>query len=123
MLCYTGSVPVKSTGLTAGRPGKPYLMATRRPSGKIEISASAGYPFLQGGRVELMVDKKAYGLFFTSDVAWAENDAEDREIVEAMKTADTVELLGISQARQTSTDIYSATGFDNAVIRIRELCP
>jgi hypothetical protein len=126
MLCYAGSAPVSNSGSIGKREGSPYLMATRRLSGKIEISASAGYDFMPGSKVEIAIDDKAYELFFEKSVAWANDDAEDRAIIDALQNAeddDTIEVRGVSKAGLTSIDTYSPNGFAMAVARIRELCP
>jgi hypothetical protein len=123
MLCYAGASPSESEGSFDRRESAPYLMATRRNSGKIEISASSGYPYMLGSKTELAVDDDTYDLFYKGAVAWARTDEEDRDIVEAMEDADDIQLRGLSRRDLTSVDHYSSSGFAEAIERIRELCP
>jgi hypothetical protein len=123
MLCYAGASPLRSEGTLTRRAGKAYMMVTRRKSGKIEISASAGYPYMGGSKVELAVDDDTYDLFYKGATAWARNDGDDAAIIEAMKSADNIELRGASQEGLTSIDHYPPHGFAQAIQRIRELCP
>jgi hypothetical protein len=123
MICYAGTKPIDSEGTATKRASKPFLMATRRLSGKIEISASAGYVFKTGSKVELAVDGDSYSLFNKGAVAWARSDQDDLDIIEAMEDGEKVQVRGLSQNRRTSVDTYSPTGFAQAIERIRELCP
>jgi hypothetical protein len=123
MLCYAGASPIRSTGSMGKRETKAYLMATRRESGKIEISASAGYSFMPGSKAELAVDGKVHSLFYKDAIAWATSDAQDRDIINTMKTAEKIELRGVSKDGLTSVDYYPPEGFAAAIARIRELCP
>jgi hypothetical protein len=123
MLCYAGASPLKSGGTMGKRTGRPYLMVTRRTSGKMEVSASAGYPFMQGSKVELAVDDDTYDLFYKDGVAWARGDTEDMNIIEALKAAEDIELRAVSQAGLTSVDDYPSHGFALAAARLRQLCP
>lgn len=123
MLCYAGASPEKSAGSLKERTGRPYLMVTRRASGKMEISASGGYAFKSGSKVELVVGDVPHALFYRDDVAWARAESQDKAIIEAMKTARGIELRGVSQAGLTSLDTYSPQGFSAAIARVKELCP
>lgn len=121
MLCYAGATPQAHD---PSRSGAAYLMATRRPSGKIEISASAGYSFRKGSKVDIIVDGTWHRLFYKDAIAWARNDADDKAIIEAMKkTQDDIKIQSVSQDGVTSVDLYSPDGFAAAIKRIRTLCP
>ena len=123
MLCYAGASPQESEGSIGARESKPYLMVTRRPSGKLEVSASAGYRFMPGSKVELAIDDDTHSLFYKTSVAWARGDVGDRDIIESMKEADNIELRAVSDGGLTSVDYYPSEGFAEAVTHVRELCP
>ncbi len=123
MLCYAGASPLNSSGTLTKRDGRPYLMATRRLSGKIEISVSSGYTYMPASKVELAVDEDTYSLFHKGANGWTHSDSDDAKIVESMKTADTIEVRGVSAEGLTSIDTYPPHGFATAIARIRELCP
>jgi len=122
MLCYTGTAPVNSEGSFEKR-AQPYLMATRRASGKIEISTSSGYPYKQHSKVEFITESKSHGLFFKNDTAWARNDAEDKAILTEMKKSSVIKIRSTSEAGVASVDTYSTKGFADAISRIKVLCP
>jgi len=121
-LCYAQTVPIKSQSAVKDRE-TPYLMATRRISGKIEISVSAGYAFKKNRKVTLTVDKTPYRLFFHDNVAWAKSDDDDKDIITALKKAHKVEVRATAKSGGTSVDTYSADGFAPALARVKQLCP
>jgi len=121
-LCYAGASPASSKGSIRKSDRRPYFMVTKRPSGKIEISASSDYPYMFGSKVELAAGGKAYSLFFKDAVAWARNDADDKAIIGAMKVGQDIEVRGVSQAGTTSIDAYSSRGFAEALMRVKKLC-
>lgn len=123
MLCYAGATPIERAGTMENRASKPYLLATRRNSGKIELSASSGFAYMPGSKVELALDDETYSLFYKGSVGWARDDEDDMDIVEGLKDADHIELRGLSQDGHTSVDRYTSQGFAQAIERIRELCP
>ena len=123
MLCYAGATPAAREGTAEKRAAAAYLMVTRRQSGKIEVSASPGYTFMPGSKVELAIDDDSYSLFSKGSVAWARSDEDDRNIVESLMDAEDIEVRGLSQAGLTSVDHYPPQGFAGAIARIRELCP
>jgi hypothetical protein len=123
MLCYAATSPEETEGSIGARESRPFLMATRRTSGKIEISTSAGYDYMPGSKVELAVDDDTHNLYYQKDVAWARGDQEDRDIIDSMEDADDIEVRGLSTAKLTSVDYYPSDGFGAAVDHIRQLCP
>ena len=122
-LCYAGAEPTSSKGTITKRDSQPYLMITRRTSGKIEVSMSSGYAYMQNSKTDLAIDGKTYRLFFRGNVAWAKGDMEDKVIIEALKKATDIQVRGVSQEGATSVDYYSSNGFAGALARVRKLCP
>jgi uncharacterized protein YfiM (DUF2279 family) len=123
MLCYAGAEPTSSKGTIEERSAAPYLMITRRTSGKIEVSMSSGYAYKHKSKAELAIDGKTYRMFFKDNVAWTRSDKEDKVIIEALKKAKHIEVRGMSDTGSTSVDTYSGDGFTAALARIRKLCP
>lgn len=122
-LCYAVSAPVSSKGTLKGRSAEPYLMATRRNSGKIEISTTSGYPYIKDSEVDLIVSKKTYTLSFKDKVAWAQGDEEDKAIVKALQKAKKAVVRGVNKQKELSLDTYSLIGFTDAIARVKALCP
>lgn len=122
-LCYAVSSPVHSEGILEGKRTPPYLMATRRQSGKIEISAASGYPYQKGSEVELETRKDIFLLKPSNNVAWAVDDEQDKTMIAALSKPGNVVLRGRNIHGDTMMDTYSTDGFEEAVARVRELCP
>ena len=122
-LCYAGTEPLGSQGTIRSRDAKSYLIATRRPNGKLEMSASSGYRYMGSSKVELVIDDETFTLFHKDSTAWARTDREDASIISALKSAESVELRGVSWQGLTSIDRYSAKGFAEALEQVRKNCP
>jgi hypothetical protein len=122
-LCYAVSTPMRSEGSFEGKRTSPYLMATRRQSGKIEISASSGYPYKKDADVELETDSELFVLKPRESIAWALDDEQDKSMLAKLKKLGTAELRGVNDKGQTTVDVYSTAGFEESVARVRELCP
>lgn len=122
-LCYAVSAPTHVQGSFEGKRGSPYLMATRRQSGRIEVSASSGYVYKKGSEVGLEIGKELFSLKPKDSMAWAADDTQDKDMIAALKNTGPVVVRGITAESETTDDIYSSAGFKEAVERVRELCP
>ncbi len=122
-LCYAVSAPTHVEGTFNGKRNNPYLMATRRKSGRIEVSASSGYNYKKDSDVEIEISKDKFSLKPKDSVAWATDDAQDKDMLDAMKAIGPVEVRGVTAKGETTGDIYSTVGFKEALARVRELCP
>lgn len=122
-LCYAVSAPTHVQGSFEGKRNSPYLMATRRQSGRIEVSASSGYVYKKGENVGLEIGKEQFLLKPKDSVAWATGVEQDKLMLDALKTIAPVVVHGVTPDGETTEDIYSTAGFKEAVARVRELCP
>lgn len=122
-LCYAVSAPTHVQGSFEGKRNSPYLMVTRRQSGRIEVSASSGYVYKKGTEVGLEIGKEHFSLKPKDSVAWARGDEQDKQMLEALKKLGPIVVHGITAKGATTEDIYSSAGFKEAVARVRELCP
>lgn len=124
-VCYVTSAPISKKG-NYKRRGEPYLLVTHRGKDKAEISVSSGYPYKQGSDVKLSVGKKFTSSLFTTDetpnIAWAESEEEDANIVQHMIKGSDLEVRGNSRLGTYSVDTYSLMGFTSAYKRMKSLC-
>ena len=122
-VCYVASRPSKQEGSFKKR-GEPYAIVTRRGAGKDaeEVSVTAGYPFKESGKVELMIGSALFSLFTENEWAWAPNEAGDKEIVAAMVRGSSMTVKAESRVGTNSTDTYSLNGFSAARKAIADAC-
>lgn len=121
-ICYAGTTPLSASS-TLPRRESAYIMATRRLSGKIEISISSGYSYKKGSKADLVIDGMTYHLFFKDKTAWTRHDVEDKTIIDAIKKSRSILVLGTAESGDTSSDSYSPEGFADAIARVKALCP
>ncbi len=124
-ICYITSSPIKEAGNWNNR-SDPYVLVTYRNTGVSEISVSSGYPYKEGSKVDVSVDKATNYRFFTSNdtpnIAWARDVAEDKRVVKNMIRGSRLTVKGVSPKDTWSTDTYSLYGFTKAYKRMQELC-
>ena len=129
-VCYMGSKPTDARGNYTRRGDTYLVVAVRRgsPSNGV-VNVEAGYPYKSNSTVEVVVDgSKTFSLFTRNRKAdgkgdaWADDDAEDRQLVEAMKAGQRLVVKGTSKKGTLTTDIYSLSGFTKAYKAIRDAC-
>jgi len=124
-VCYITSTPKSEAGNYTRR-GEPYLLVTYRGNGVSEVSASSGYPYKPDSDVKVTIDKKhKISLFTSSDtpkIAWANNAAEDKKLVQLMKKGNSIKVHAISKKNTYSKDTYSLFGFSKAFNRMKSAC-
>ncbi len=121
-VCYAVSKPKKSDGDYTKR-GPIYVQVTRRggASGDV-VSFEAGYPYKDGGEVEVTVKKKTFTLFADRQTAWAYTADDDRALVKAMRKGSKMTVVGFSRRGTKTTDTYSLYGFTLAHKAIVKAC-
>lgn len=122
-LCYAVTPPETSDDTLSAERGNPYLMVTRRASGKVEVSASPAYTLTDEDDVWLAAGKNKFNLHAKGKVAWAEDDQQDKAIMAVLRNAKRVVVRTQSAKGETSRDVYVTKGIKDALERVRELCP
>ncbi|MSO69347.1 MAG: hypothetical protein EXQ98_03575 [Alphaproteobacteria bacterium] len=122
-VCYIASRPSKQEG-TFKKRGEPYVMASRRGPDKDDeqVSVTAGYPYKDDGKVEVLIGSTQFNLFVKDQWAWAPNAAGDKELVAAMARGNNMVVKAESRVGTTSADTYSLKGFSAARKAIAEAC-
>ena len=120
--CYIVSTPQKSeTSFTGKR--EPYFAITRYENSRIEeVNTYAGYEYKIASDVYLLIGDKQKNLFTRGDMAWADNEFEDKEIINLMLRAKSVKVRSDSATGNFAVDEYSNRGLTRAYARIKELC-
>ena len=122
--CYIASLPKKTLPQNVQR-GKTYVLVTHRPSEKVRnvFELRAGYPYKDGGEVEVAIDgNKPFKLFTKDDSAWTVDAATDGAIAEAMRKGRSMTIIGTSARGTKTTDTYSLAGYTAAQGAIDKEC-
>jgi hypothetical protein len=123
-LCYVSSAPTNDSPAFAGR-GSTGLLVTHAQHGvaRDQVSVALGFAPRKGTSVSLRIGKRSFTLQKIQDErAWSSSDAQDRQIVAAMKKADTLLLRATNVKGRTGEDRYSLSGFTAAYNKIADAC-
>lgn len=119
--CYIASTPTKQEG-TFSKRGDPYVIVTHKHRSLEEISVSSGYPYKEREDAAITFGQTRYPLFIKGELAWAYDEAADKNIVKAMIRNNEMQVLGTSWKGTKSTDTYSLRGFTQAHRHMKQLC-
>lgn len=120
--CYIASFPNKSLGNYKDS-REPYILITKfQDRGNEEISVYSGFEYKISSDVHIAVDVKQFTLFTNSDMAWARNKDEDKNIIESMLNGKTLKTRAESLHAEYVIDEYSLKGMTRAYRRMKELC-
>ncbi len=123
-ICYMSSTPKKDEGKYSKR-GDIYVIITHRPAEKSfdEVSFIAGYTFKSGTPMTIKIGNKIFKNTFTEgDKAWMVSNAEDKNLIAAMKRGDRMIVDGTSSRGTATKDTYSLKGFTSAYNTISAKC-
>jgi invasion associated locus B (IalB) protein len=122
-VCYLVGEPKKAEPAAEKRK-TPMAMVTHRPEEKVfnVVSFVEGYPLKQGSDVALDINGTKFSLFTNGDTGWARTADLDRTIVMAMAKGREATVKGTPQRGAPTTDLYSLTGFSQALALIDKAC-
>ena len=124
LICYMSSTPKKDEGKYSKR-GDIYVIITHRPAEKAfdEVSFVAGYTFKSGAPLVIKIGNKSFRNTFTDgDKAWMVSNAEDKNVIAAMKRGSRMIVDGTSSRGTATKDTYSLKGFTSAYNAISAKC-
>jgi invasion protein IalB len=123
-LCYISSAPSVESPAFAGR-NATGLLVTHAKDGvaRDQVSVALGFAPRKGSSVSLKIGKRSFTLQkVQGERAWSSSDAQDRQIVAAMKKADSLVLRATGPNGRTGEERYSLSGFSAAYEKIAEAC-
>jgi hypothetical protein len=123
-LCYVSSSPTRNSPVFAGR-GSTGLLVTHAQNGtaRDQVSVALGFTPRKGTAVSLRIGKRSFSLQkIQGDRAWSSSDAQDRQIVAAMKRADSLLVRATNVKGRTGEDRYSLSGFSAAYNKTADAC-
>jgi len=121
-ICYIASLAVEEEG-NVSRVTDPYLLVSKFEKRKPEVSVSSGFNYKAGSDVKFMIKEKIFLLNkIKDDIAWANSNSLDSEIVQAMKAGVMLEVKSTSQDGKYAIESYSLKGFTSAFNKMLSLC-
>jgi invasion protein IalB len=124
-ICFVISRPTSAETKPPNRPrNQPYLFITTRPADKVsnEVSIAVGYPFKASSQATAEIGSTTFALYTQGDGAWIKNMAQEVQMVDAMRSGDTVVVKGESSRGTATTDTYSLKGLPEALSRATREC-
>jgi len=124
-VCFAISKPTSEETSPPNRPRNPiYMFISTRPADKVtnEVSIIIGYPFKPGSEASAQVGSTTFALYTQQDGAWIKNAAEEAQMVDAMRSGDTVIVKGVSAKGTQTTDTYNLKGVSQALDRTAQEC-
>lgn len=124
-VCFVLAKPTGSETNPPNRPRNPiYMFISSRPADKVsnEVSIVIGYPFKPGSDAGAQIGSTSFALYTQQDGAWIKNAAEEAHMVDAMRSADTAVIRGVSAKGTQSTDTYTLKGVAQALDRTAQEC-
>ena len=124
-ICFASAKP---SSLDTDPPGRsrssPYVFISARPGDKVsrEVSVIIGYAFRPKSDATLEVGSASFALATKQDGAWIKNQAEETDLVAAMRVSQSAVLKGESAKGTRSTDRFALKGLTEALNRSEQDC-
>lgn len=124
-VCFAIAKPTSSETIPPNRPRNPvYMFISTRPADKVanEVSIIIGYPFKPGSEASAQVGSTSFALYTQQDGAWIKNAPEEAQMVDAMRSGDSVIVKGESAKGTKTTDKYDLKGISQALDKAAQEC-
>jgi invasion protein IalB len=122
-ICYLSSGLVTSSDAVVRRRPAVVLITNRPAEGRRGVvSVDPGYIYEDGGSVLMTIGRRQFHLFARGGEAWAE-DADDQQIIAAIRGGSTLVVTGRMKSGPTTTDTFSLRGFGTALAALDRACP
>jgi invasion protein IalB len=123
LTCYLSSGLERSSDTVARRRPAVVLITNRPAEGrKGVVSVDPGYIYEDGSSVLMSIGRRQFHLFARGGQAWAE-DADDQQIIAAIRGGSTLVVTGRMKSGPTTTDTFSLRGFGTALVALDRACP
>ena len=122
-ICFAQSIPIIRAPKKLKRdPSR--LFVSFRPSENIknEISVTNGYEFKLKAPVAAKSGKKRYDLFSKGRFAWVIDNEDEAKLINTMKKASRLMIIGNTDKDDRTTDHYSMMGFTKAYNTAKKSC-
>jgi invasion protein IalB len=121
--CYTLATPKERT--PSGLKRDPaYVFIADRPGENVreEVSVIMGFSVKEGGVARAEIGGAGFDLIAKGANAWIKNQAEERQLVNALKKGSKLIIKAQSLKGHMTTDSYSLTGLSQALEKVEKVC-
>ena len=123
LTCYLSSGLERSSDNVARRRPAVVLITNRPAEGRRGmVSVNPGYVYEDNSQVLMSIGRRQFHLFAVGGSAWAE-DADDAQIIAAIRGGSTLVVTGRAKSGPTTTDTFSLRGFGPALVALDRACP
>ena len=122
-ICFAQSIPVIRAPKKLKRdPSR--LFVSFRPDENIknEVSVTNGYDFKLKAPIQAKSGKKSYDLFSKGRFAWVVDNKDEAKLINTMKKASRLMIVGNTDKGDQTTDHYSMMGFTKAYNTAKKSC-
>jgi len=122
-VCYMASQPTKAEGNYTRR-GAIFARLTHRPAENSTnvFSYVAGYTYRPDSDVTVRIGSRTFTLFTHDDTAWANTEADDEALAQAIKAGNRMIVVGTSSRRTRTVDTFSLRGSTAAWNAMSKAC-
>jgi len=115
-VCYILSAPTKKEPASVNH-GDNYFLVSKRGAGKLafEPQFMAGYELKAQSHVVVSVGNKSFNMFTKGNSAWVEGDAQEAQLLTAMRGGSTMEIKAVSKRGTNTSYSYSLKGLSAAL--------
>jgi invasion protein IalB len=123
LTCYLSSGLERSSDNVARRRPAVVLITNRPAEGRRGVvSVNPGYIYEDNSQVLMSIGRRQFHLFSAGGSAWA-GDADDLQIISAIRGGSTLVVTGHAKNGPTTTDTFSLRGFGPALAALDHACP
>lgn len=123
-MCYALSEPKERLPKTLKRDPGYLFISTRAADGvRNEVAFKLGFAGKTGQDGTLTVGSVNFALVASGDSAFLKNPAQEAQLIEQMKRAQTISIKVASARGNETTDRYSMNGFAKAIEAVAKECP
>lgn len=99
-----------------------YVSAWPKEGVKAEVSIRLGYPLKKGSQPTVSVGPESFKLFIKDDKAFVADPTAELKLIEAMKKGAKILVEAVSERGTATSDIYSLSGFSQALQSLSSKC-
>ena len=122
-ICFAQSIPVIRAPKKLKRdPSRLFVSIRPDENIKNEVSVTNGYDFKLKAPITAKSGKKSYDLFSKGRFAWVVDNKDEAKLINTMKKASRLMIVGNTDKGDQTTDHYSMMGFTKAYNTAKKSC-
>ncbi|MCZ8185004.1 MAG: hypothetical protein O9308_01375 [Beijerinckiaceae bacterium] len=123
-MCYALSEPKERLPKTLKRdPGYLFISTRAADGARNEVAFKLGFAAKNGQDGTLTIGTASFALVASGESAFLKNPAQEAQLIEQMKRAQSISIKVASARGNETTDRYSMNGFARAIEAVAKECP